>query len=181
MGSNVQYSIIWLVLLCGCSLVAQNKQTRFARTSNTGLPVYFPLAKKDFVKMSSAYGDRYHPVQHKMKKHQGLDLVAKMGKPVYASAAGLVLKSDWDSGYGNRVILLHFNGVKTLYGHLSKSEVRRAQLVKAGEVIGFVGDTGQTTGPHLHYEIWVKSKKINPLAYWAKMLAENNKQTGSTK
>ncbi len=175
MVSKIQTIAVFLALVCGCLLGAQNKKG-FSLDANSGLPVFFPLAKKDFVKLSSAYGYRYHPIRHKVKKHRGLDLVAKMGKPVYASAKGKVITNDRHAGYGNRIVLQHANGIKTLYGHLMKSKVRKGQTVKKGEIIGLVGQTGQTTGPHLHYEIWIKSKKIDPISFWSKVISEQNKE-----
>ena len=127
--------------------------------------------------MSSAYGSRFHPIKRRIKKHSGLDLVAKMGKTVYASADGKVVTNDYETSYGVRVVLKHANEVKTLYGHLLLSKVRLNQYVKAGQIIGYVGSSGQTTGPHLHYEIWVRSKKINPIAFWSRYVAKNKKVT----
>ncbi len=149
----------------------------FSLDANSGLPIYFPLAKKDFIRMSSHYGYRVHPIKGRIKKHMGLDLVAKMGKPVYASADGKVITHDYHSSYGVRVILKHAHGIKTLYGHLLLSGLRKNQYVKAGQVIGYVGSTGQTTGPHLHYEIWINSKKVNPVDFWSRFIAKNNKVT----
>ena len=127
--------VIFLSLVVNNHIHAQN-HNGFASDVNSGLPVYFPLAKKDFLKMSSAFGSRYHPLQRKVKNHKGLDLVATLGKPVYASACGEVITNDWHEGYGNRIILLHPNGVKTLYGHLMKSAVKVEQEVEGGQIIG---------------------------------------------
>jgi len=135
-------------------------------TANTVLPSFFPLAKKDFIRLSSAYGYRKHPISAKIRKHTGIDLVAKTGKPVFASARGIVIKNDIHSQYGNRVMIAHSNSIQTLYAHLSKSFVLYGQLIEEGEILGLVGETGRATGPHLHYEIIVNRKKIDPIAFW---------------
>ncbi|MBQ4820595.1 M23 family metallopeptidase [Aquimarina sp. MMG016] len=133
-------------------------------------PLFFPINKDDFINISSHYGYRYHPIDHKQKKHLGIDLVAKKGKAVFASADGIVIKSDYQKGYGNRIIIYHIGGAKTLYAHLWRSIVKPGQKVSQGQRIGFVGATGKVTGPHLHYEVWIQDKKINPLVFWKKMM-----------
>lgn len=129
-------------------------------------PIYFPLPVKSFIRISSAYGIRKHPVFKKNKFHYGLDLVAKKGTPIYASAHGKVIKAAFSSTYGNYIIIDHCDGYKTLYAHMMMSKVKQGQTVKQGAVIGFVGSTGKSTGPHLHYEILRKNKKIDPYRYW---------------
>lgn len=140
-------------------------------SSMENFPLYFPLQKDDLLRMSSAYGYRKHPIHDKIMFHQGIDLVARKGKPVYATGAGTVETADYEKGYGNRVIIVHLGDVKTLYAHLWLKTVKQGQAVRKGQLIGFVGDTGQVTGPHLHYELWIKDKKVDPMLIWKKIIA----------
>lgn len=133
-------------------------------------PVFFPLPSKGFKRISSGFGTRRHPILKKNKFHFGLDLAAKKGTPIYASAQGKVVTSKYSSTYGNFVVINHQNGYKTLYAHMIMAAVKKNQRVKQGAVIGYVGSTGRSTGPHLHYEILRKNKKINPLKYWLNTL-----------
>ncbi len=135
---------------------------------NNTLPNFFPLNKENFTRLSSSYGPRVHPLNSKIKKHNGLDLVAKKGSAVYASAEGKVIESGFDKGYGNYVTLQHGKHIKTLYAHLLLAIVKKGQNVAQGQIIGAVGESGMVTGPHLHYEIWNKGKQLNPLLLWSK-------------
>lgn len=108
-------------------------------------------------RINSAFGMRH------WRWHYGTDLDLKTGDPVYASFDGIVRINRYDGGgYGNYVLLRHYNGLETLYGHLSESKVKVGQLVKAGEIIGLGGNTGRSTGPHLHYEIRYEGNAIDP-------------------
>jgi murein DD-endopeptidase MepM/ murein hydrolase activator NlpD len=106
--------------------------------------------------VSSGFGPRWGTM------HEGIDLAAASGTPVRAAADGVVKKASWYGGYGNAVILDHGNGVTTLYGHNSTLDVREGQRVSAGEVISRVGSTGDSTGPHLHFEVSRDGEKIDP-------------------
>ncbi|UOB16659.1 M23 family metallopeptidase [Abyssalbus ytuae] len=130
------------------------------------MPVYFPLPSKSFKRISSWYGMRKHPILNENKFHYGVDLAAKKGTPVYASAHGKVVKVEFSSSYGNYVVIDHYDGYKTLYAHMMLSNVKKNQKVQQGAVIGFVGSTGRSTRPHLHYEIVRNNKKIDPFKYW---------------
>lgn len=153
-------------LISAVPAFTQESPEHYTRSYIQRIPVYFPLHKNDFIRMSSPYGYREHPIHNKTILHQGVDLVAHKGKPVYATAAGTVETADFEKSYGNRVIIAHLKGVKTLYGHLWIKMVKPGQTVLKGQLIGFVGDTGQVTGPHLHYEVWIKGKKIDPMLLW---------------
>ena len=149
------------------------------KSCNHDLPVFFPLSISDFVKISSLYGYRNHPVLNKFKKHNGVDLVAEEGKPVYATANGTVTKASYDRGYGNHVIIEHKGDAKTLYGHLRSLKVRKGQKIKRGDILGYVGQTGLATGPHLHYEMWIKDIKVDPFIMWKLFLKKSQQVSAS--
>lgn len=157
--------MVAVLLTSTTKMHAQNEEV-YKIEFNEDWPVFFPLAEKDFIKLSSGFGYRMHPVLHKIKKHYGVDLVAEKGKPVFAAANGVVSKSDFHTKYGRRIVLSHSGEIKTLYGHLMYQFVKPGSMVKQGQIIGLVGDTGMATGAHLHYEMWIKKKKINPVVLW---------------
>lgn len=114
--------------------------------------------------LTSRYGMRWHPIRGGYRAHRGIDLAAPAGSPIYAPAAGVVSGAGWAGGYGISVILEHGGGLQTRYGHMSSFVVAVGQSVAAGSVIGYVGSTGLSTGPHLHYEIRSNGQSIDPLA-----------------
>jgi murein DD-endopeptidase MepM/ murein hydrolase activator NlpD len=109
--------------------------------------------------------ERVHPLLHLARPHEGIDVTAKMGTEIEAPAAGIVSDVKWQEGYGNMITLDHGYGLVTRYAHCSKILVARGQRVKRGQVIAWVGSTGISTGPHLHYEVWVNGKPVNPMRY----------------
>ncbi|HDZ90128.1 MAG: M23 family metallopeptidase [Deltaproteobacteria bacterium] len=115
--------------------------------------------------LSSRFGYRKSPFTGKKEFHKGLDISARMGSPVVASADGTVSFSGWDRGYGRLVVINHGYGLKSKYAHLKKSLVKKGQYVKRGETIGLIGKSGRTTGPHLHYEVLLNGVPVNPLRY----------------
>ena len=115
------------------------------------------------VRLTSGFGLRVHPVFGTRRVHAGVDLAARPGAPVIASTAGVVAQAGWLGGYGLCVTLDHGGGVQTRYGHLSRLGVAAGQRVRAGQVIGLVGSTGVSTGPHLHYEVRARGVPVNPL------------------
>jgi len=112
---------------------------------------------------SSFFGGRIHPIFREHRFHNGLDIAARHGTPVGAAAGGVVTSTGWMGGYGNTVIISHPKGFCTLYGHLSRISVRAGQQVGAGRLIGRVGSTGWSTGPHLHFTMWHNGKLVNPM------------------
>lgn len=135
------------------------------------LPAIQPIDNKDLKRTASGWGMRIHPILHIRKFHYGLDFAAPMGTEIYATGDATVqtiIKSTEvaSQGYGNLIILNHGYGYKTLYAHLSKFNVKKGQKVKRGEVIGFIGSTGVSTGPHLHYEVIQNGVKTNPAFYF---------------
>ncbi|MDR0552539.1 MAG: peptidoglycan DD-metalloendopeptidase family protein [Holosporales bacterium] len=117
------------------------------------------------MKVNSGFGYRVHPTRRSYHMHTGVDLKAPVGTPVYASASGTVSSASYYAGYGKYIKLTHSGGVQTAYGHLSRISVRNGQNVKQGQVIGYSGSTGRTTGAHLHYEVLRNGKFINPLSF----------------
>lgn len=115
----------------------------------------------DYTRISSPFGYRVHPVLHTVKLHTGIDYAAPSGTPIRAAADGMITYKGWKGGYGHTVMLVHANGVETLYGHMSAfSDAHGA--VRAGDIIGYVGSSGRSTGPHLHYEARINNQPVNP-------------------
>lgn len=130
------------------------------------IPAIQPVSNKNLKQTASGYGVRIDPIYKTAKFHAGMDFSANIGTPVYVTGNGRVIAAGWESGYGNLIKVDHGFGYVTWYAHLSKYKVRVGQKVVRGEVIGEVGNTGKSTGPHLHYEVHVKGKVQNPINYY---------------
>lgn len=130
------------------------------------IPSIQPIAQKHMRKMASGYGTRRDPIYGTRKFHEGLDFAADKGTPVYATADGKVVNASWESGYGNLVEIDHGYGYVTRYAHLSKFKVKEGQTVKRGDLIAETGNTGKSTGPHLHYEVRYNGAPQNPINYY---------------
>jgi len=130
------------------------------------LPAIQPVLNKNLTRMASGYGWRIDPVYHSRRFHAGMDFTAPIGTDIYATANGTVQSAGWQQGYGNCVQINHGFGYVTLYGHMSAIKVRVGQSVKRGAVIGLVGSTGKSTGPHLHYEVHFRGTIMNPQNYY---------------
>jgi murein DD-endopeptidase MepM/ murein hydrolase activator NlpD len=130
------------------------------------IPAIQPVANKNLKYTASGYGMRIDPIYKTAKFHNGMDFSANIGTPVYATGDGIIKKAGWQSGYGKIVVVNHGFGYETWYAHLNKYNVRVGQKVVRGEVIGEVGNTGKSTGPHLHYEVHLKGKVVNPVNYY---------------
>lgn len=142
--------------------LAENKKKMLA-----AIPSIQPVANKDLSRVASGYGYRIDPFYRTKKFHSGLDFSAPRGTEVYATADGKIedLQTDlW--GYGKHIIINHGYGYKTLYGHLSKFEVKKGQMVTRGQLIGRVGNTGKSTGPHMHYEVHINGNVVNPTYFF---------------
>lgn len=142
-------------------LLAKNKENMLQN-----LPAIQPVLNKDLKQMASGYGWRIDPVYHTRRFHAGMDFAAPTGADIYATGNGQVISAGWQQGYGNCVQINHGYGYVTLYGHMSAFKVRAGQKVKRGDVIGLVGSTGKSTGPHLHYEVHYKGEIMNPQNYY---------------
>jgi len=130
------------------------------------IPAIQPVSNKNLKQTASGYGMRIDPIYKTAKFHAGMDFSANIGTPIYATGDGVVKKAGWQSGYGKIIIINHGFGYETWYAHLNDYDVRVGQKVKRGEVIGEVGNTGKSTGPHLHYEVHLKGKVVNPVNYY---------------
>lgn len=132
------------------------------------IPALFPIDRTKLRRMSSPYGYRVHPVLKYRTMHDGVDLAAPTGTDVYATGNGTVVKAHREPAYGNFIEINHGFGYRTCYAHLSKIFVKEGDSVKRGQVIGHVGSTGRSTGPHLHYEVRYRGTPVNPEIYYDK-------------
>lgn len=140
----------------------KNKEILLACT-----PAIQPVSNKDLNRIASGFGYRIDPVYKTVKMHAGLDFAAPQGTPIYATANGTVkLAGNTGNGYGNHVIINHGYGYETLYGHMYRVKSSPGQRVKRGEIIGYVGSTGKSTGPHVHYEVHKNGKRIDPAYFF---------------
>mgnify|MGYP006143476561 FL=1 len=131
------------------------------------IPAIQPVKNEDLKQMASGYGYRSDPFTKIRKFHYGMDFTARTGTPIYATGDGVVYKADASlSGYGNHIEVNHGYGYKTLYAHLSKYNCRPGQRVKRGDIIGYVGSTGRSQAPHLHYEVFKNGERVNPLNFY---------------
>ncbi len=130
-------------------------------------PAIMPISNKDLKRTASGWGYRIHPIYKTRRFHSGMDFTAPIGTEIYATGNGTISKlTRENTGYGNRIEIDHGFGFTTLYGHMLDFNVTLGQKVKRGEVIGFVGNTGTSTAPHVHYEVHVKNNKVNPSLYY---------------
>jgi murein DD-endopeptidase MepM/ murein hydrolase activator NlpD len=115
--------------------------------------------------LTSGFGVRSDPFRGRAAMHAGIDLAGPIGTPIYATADAVVGRSEWSGGYGNLIELNHGRGIQTRYGHLTRSAVSAGQRVKRGQLIGYMGSTGRSTGSHLHYEVRIDGKAVNPVPF----------------
>ncbi|GAA4301075.1 M23 family metallopeptidase [Compostibacter hankyongensis] len=142
--------------------LVRNKQQMLA-----ALPAIQPVANRNLTRIASGFGYRIDPIYKTVKYHTGLDFAAPTGTPVYATGDGKVSYAGRDnSGYGNHVIISHGYGYETLYAHMVRIKAKIGQHVKRGEVIGWVGSTGKSTGPHCHYEVIRNGNKVDPVYFF---------------
>ncbi|MBI9054542.1 MAG: M23 family metallopeptidase [Bacteroidales bacterium] len=142
--------------------LAKNKEEMVA-----SVPAIMPISNNDLRRTASGWGWRIHPIYKIRKFHYGMDFTASTGTEIYATGDGVIeLVESSLRGYGKRVVINHGFGYKSLYAHMNGFNVTKGQKVKRGEVIGFVGSTGTSTAPHLHYEVFKNNKKVNPVHYY---------------
>lgn len=148
--------------------LSENKEKLYA-----AIPAIPPLPIKASVVLSSGFGMRIHPILKVRAMHPGIDFSAPIGTPIYATADGTVAEAETSfliSGYGIKVEIEHGFGYRTRYAHMQAFVIKKGQHVKRGELIGYVGNTGLSTAPHLHYEVFVRGAKVNPIHYFFKGL-----------
>jgi murein DD-endopeptidase MepM/ murein hydrolase activator NlpD len=142
--------------------LVKNKEKLLAHT-----PAIQPVSNKDLTRIASGFGYRIDPIYKTTKMHAGIDFTAPQGTPIYATAEGVVKTAgNTGNGYGNHVVINHGYGYETLYGHMVKVKAKPGQQVKRGEIIGWVGSTGKSTGPHCHYEVHKNGNKIDPIYFF---------------
>lgn len=144
--------------------ILQMAKTREIRMEN--LPAIQPVLNKDLTRVASGYGYRMDPVYHTPRFHAGMDFSAPVGTDVYATGNGKIIFVGWRQGYGNTVVVDHGFDYTTVYAHLSKAKVRVGEKVTRGHVIALVGNTGKSTGPHLHYEVRLKDQPVDPRNFY---------------
>lgn len=131
------------------------------------IPAIQPISNKNLTRIASGYGYRIDPIYKDRRAHLGMDFTAPHGTPIYATADGVVTDAGFNTGgFGNRVVINHGNSYETLYGHMFRIKARVGQRVKRGEVIGYVGNTGKSSGPHCHYEVHRYGNPVNPIYYF---------------
>lgn len=153
------------------SVLAKNK-TEFLAS----IPAIQPVSNEDLTRIASGYGYRIHPIFKTHKFHSGIDFTAPKGTPIYATGNGVVSVAENGSGYGNHVVIKHGFGYSSLYAHMSRIKARVGQKITRGELIGYVGSTGTSTAPHVHYEVMKGDKKVNPINYFFKGITEEEFQ-----
>ncbi len=147
----------------GIEKLINNQEAKLA-----SLPAIQPVSNKQLNRIASGFGMRIDPVYGTPKMHKGLDFTAPQGTPIYATGDGVVKTAGQSaSGYGNHVEINHGYGYQTLYGHMVRIKVRAGQKVKRGEIIGWVGSTGKSTGPHCHYEVSINNANVNPVYFFS--------------
>jgi hypothetical protein len=143
-------------------ILAKEKEVMLA-----SFPAIMPISNKDLTRTASGFGMRIHPYYKISKLHNGMDFTAPMGTEIYVTGDGVVESYNQDTrGYGKHIIINHGFGYKTLYAHLDRANVRRGQKVKRGDVIGYVGSTGMSLAPHLHYEVHLNDIAVDPSNYY---------------
>src|SRR5690606_33494646 len=142
--------------------MAKNKKQMLA-----SIPAIMPLNNKDLKHMPGGCGWRTHPIYKTAEFHPGMDFAAPTGTELYATGDGVVeLAANTSNGYGIHVVIDHGYGYRTLYGHMSKLAVKAGRKVKRGDLIGYVGSTGLSTGPHVHYEVFKNGERVNPINFY---------------
>jgi len=140
----------------------KNKEKMLAST-----PSIQPISNKNLTHIGSGFGYRIDPIYKDLRAHKGMDFNAPLGTPIYATADGKVIDAGFNTGgFGNRVVINHGYGYQTLYGHMLRIKARVGQDVKRGELIGYVGNTGKSTGPHCHYEVHRNGYPVDPIYYF---------------
>ncbi len=148
--------------------IGKDKENFFANQ-----PAIQPVANKNLKRLASGYGYRMHPILRVKRFHKGIDFSAPRGTPIYATGGGKIYKiENKKSGYGKNIIIDHGYGFKTRYAHMQRMDVKVGQVIERGDQIGTVGNTGSSTGPHVHYEVHKNGKVVNPVFYFFNDLSE---------
>lgn len=143
------------------SILVKNKSKMLS-----AIPAIQPVDNEQLTRLSSGFGMRMHPIYKVAQFHPGIDFAAPYNTPIYAAGDGEVLEAQYNGGYGNSVKIDHGYGYQTYYAHMASFIVKKGQKVKRGELIGYVGSTGFSTAPHLHYEVYYKGERVNPVYFF---------------
>ena len=144
------------------ALLIKNQDVKLA-----SIPAIQPVSNKQLGHIASGFGMRIDPVYGTPKMHKGLDFTAPQGTPIYATGNGIVTTANGSNGgFGNHVVINHGYGYESLYGHMVRIKVHQGQRIKRGEVIGWVGSTGKSTGPHCHYEVHINGQEVDPVYFF---------------
>ena len=143
-----------------------DKLIRNQENKLTSIPAIQPVSNKELTRIASGFGYRIHPIYGIAKMHNGLDFTSPQGTPIYATGDGMVTTAGASAGTGNHVIINHGYGYETVYMHMVRIKARNGQRVKRGEVIGWVGSTGASTGPHCHYEVHINGTAVDPVYFF---------------
>jgi len=152
--------------------LAKNKEKMLV-----SIPAIQPVSNKDLRRIGSYFGSRTDPFYKVFKFHEGIDFSASVGTEVYATGNGTVVEVGRNAGYGNEIIIDHGYSYKTTYAHLSRMFVKPGQAIRRGQIIGYVGNTGKSTSPHLHYEVRKNGVAVNPIYYFFNDLTPEEFQT----
>ena len=169
LAADVQHKVDLLekelyVQACSYDEILEMAKNQELRMEN--IPAIQPVLNKDLKHMASGYGWRVDPVYHIRRFHEGMDFSAPVGTDIFATGNGTVVYSGWRQGYGETVVIDHGFNYSTLYAHCSKRFARVGQKVKRGEIIALVGNTGKSTGPHVHYEVHYNNRPIDPRNFY---------------
>lgn len=130
------------------------------------IPAIMPVSKNDKIWLASGFGVRMHPLYKRKLLHAGMDFAGPIGTPIYATGNGVVESTGFDKGYGKHIRINHGFNYVTLYAHMNEFKVKKGQKVKRGDIIGYIGNTGSSTGAHLHYEVRKNGRPVNPINYY---------------
>ena len=170
LGSNIAMQISNLNARIAYQFQSYNAISTLIRNQDeklASIPAIQPISNKQLNRIASGFGMRIDPVYGTPKMHKGLDFTAPQGTPIYSTGDGIVkFAGKENGGFGNHVRINHGYGYETLYGHMFRVKVRAGQRVKRGEIIGWVGNTGKSTGPHCHYEVHINGNEVNPVYFF---------------
>ena len=161
-SGDAQFHQLFASLQTGDKIAGFAAAGGIAAPQSVSIPSVMPV---EGTRLTSDFGMRWHPVLGGRRAHKGVDLAGPVGTPVHATADGIVGRADWFSGYGLYIQLENGGALETRYGHMSRLNVEAGQMVHKGDIIGYIGSTGRTTGPHLHYEVRVAGFAVNPIPY----------------
>lgn len=138
------------------------------------VPAIWPINRSLVRGRIGAFGSRVDPIHRSIRRHEGIDFGGRIGTPIYATGNGVVMANRNEQGYGKQILINHGFGYKTRYAHLSSIEVRAGDFVKRGQKIGELGNTGKSTGPHLHYEVILRGNPVNPINYFSRDMSQDD-------